>query len=154
MEPLDIDSDDYDSEVPEDDDEAPHETWPGSGQVTHLGPRTSRESEQKAQEAFLEQFDFHDYSSEVITRLAGDLLEFLVSTLEKDAISQFDHELITFNAIIAMDFHAKSFKSPGVISQAYSALIYLFQLVVVEAASQAAGTLISIPRIYIYILII
>ena len=59
--------------------------------------------------------------------------------MQKEVIGQFDHELITFHAIWAMNFQTRSFKSPSLISQAYSAMVYIFQLVIIEASSTGKG---------------
>jgi hypothetical protein len=100
------------------------------------GPRSAMQfsSEDLAIEHMLENFDFQHYASRAVIQLSGQLLQFLISTLQKEAELQFDHELLAFLAMISMDFKAKSFKAPGVVAQAYSAMIYYFQLVIIEAS--------------------
>jgi hypothetical protein len=140
---LDWDSDDYDSEDLDGDLES-SELDDSNEPSVNIGPTSTIHrgthflKEEEALEAFREGFDFHEYSSELLTRLSDQLFNFLVTTMEKEVIGQFDHELLAFTAIMSMDFRDKAFKAPGVIAQAYSALIYYFQLVVVEAASAGA----------------
>lgn len=95
--------------------------------------------EQKALDHFLKHFDFKNYPRDLVLRLSNHLLDLLISTMQKEVIGQFDHELITFHAIWAMNFQTRSFKSPSLISQAYSAMVYIFQLVIIEASSTGKG---------------
>jgi hypothetical protein len=129
------DNDDSDDEDPnlEDEIDSP------SSQVASAVALDRSRFEEKALTSFLAGFDFQDYSSDLVMELSTYLLDFLISSIQKEVIGQFDHELITFHAAYAMELEAKSFKSPGLISQAYSAIIYIFQLIVVEASSLGKG---------------
>ena len=144
------DSGDEDPNLEEDIDNPP-------SQVANIVALNQSKFEEKALTSFLGGFDFKDYSPDLIIELSGYLLDFLISSIQKEVVGQFDHELITFHTIYAMDFEAKSFKSPGLISQAYSAMIYIFQLIVVEASSIGKGmyyTSISYPLVYLILLYI
>jgi hypothetical protein len=132
-------SDDYDSELEEEEESEPN---------LHQGQRTG--DEDTALKEFEEKFNFLQYPPNWIVRLGKNMIEFLACSLRKEAIGAFDHELIAFSAIISMDFHTKTFKSPGVISQAYSAIIYCFQLVAIEVSSQGEQS--NPPNIIISIL--
>ena len=144
------DNDDSDDEDPnlEDDIDSP------SSQVASAVALDRSRFEEKALTSFLAGFDFKDYSPDLILELSNYLLDFLISTIQKEVIGQFDHELITFNAIYAMEFEAKSFKSPGLVSQAYSAIIYIFQLIIVEASSLGKGIFLFIFSLFILYYII
>jgi hypothetical protein len=135
----DYDSDDEDPNLEDDLDSQPSQP---TSQVTLGQPRSQVNPEgleNKALDHFLEQFDFKNYSKDLVIKLSSHLLDLLISTIQKEVIGQFDHELITFHAIWAMNFQTKSFKPPSLISQAYSAMIYIFQLIVIEASSIGKG---------------
>ena len=144
----DYDSDDEDPNLEDDLGSQPNQL---TSQVT-LGRSGSQANppgqEEKALEDFLEQFDFKKYPKDLVIKLSSHLLDLLVSTIQKEVIGQFDHELITFHAIWAMNFETKSFKSPSLISQAYSAMVYIFQLVIVEASSISKGMFIILILYY------
>ena len=146
----DYDSDDEDPNLEDDLGSQPNQL---TSQVT-LGRSGSQANppgqEEKALEDFLEQFDFKKYSKDLVIKLSSHLLDLLISTIQKEVIGQFDHELITFHAIWAMNFETKSFKSPSLISQAYSAMVYIFQLVIVEASSIGKGMFIILILYYSY----
>ena len=144
------DNDDSDDEDPNLDDDLN-----SSSHVASAVALDRAKFEEKALTSFLGGFDFKDYSQDLVIELSNYLLDFLISIIQKEVIGQFDHELVTFHAIYAMDMEAKSFKSPGLISQAYSSMIYIFQLIVVEASSLGKGkfSLLSILSLFIFLII-
>jgi hypothetical protein len=135
------DSDDYDSDgVPDEptlSSELTEPVWEWDAPPAQaIVPRPQHASEAAALEAFNQGFAYGDYAPQLIHQLSKQLLEFLTTTMEKVAESAFDHELLSFLAVSSMDFHAKAFKAPGLLAQDHSALIYYFQLVLIEYSSQ------------------
>jgi hypothetical protein len=127
---LEASSDDYDS-----DDSA---SEPETASTTTATTSTSK-LEPAALSEYIDKFNFQIYSKQSISKLSQLLLYFFILTMKKDATNQFDHELLSYVSLISMDQQAKSFKAPGHIAQAYSAIIYYFQCIVIEAATQKLG---------------
>ena len=90
---LDWDSDDYDSEDLGSDLETgelddSNEPLVNIGPTSTIGQQPHFPNEDEALDAFFEGFNFHDYSSELLTRLSEQLLNFLVTTMQKEVTGQ------------------------------------------------------------------
>jgi hypothetical protein len=132
------DSDNYDSDgLPEDIEisSEPAETAWEWDEPTQSAAPSQYPSEAEALKSIQKDFTYGDYHPGQFQQLGEQLLDFLITTMQKDSHHALDHELLSFLAIHSMDFDTQSFKSPGLVGQGHSALIYYFQLMIIEHSS-------------------